>query len=59
MSPGSVSALFDAPGWFIGSGDDFFRRGYNPCWDEPGERKVVVGYSQDDGLSRWIDVRDA
>jgi len=58
LSEGQVANRFDTNGWFIGTGDHTYRRGYTTCW-APNDRKVVVWYDLSDGLtSRW-DVRDA
>jgi len=57
MSPGSVSALFDIDGWYIGENDNVFKRGYKPCWN-PDDKKIVVAYDIDTALSVWWDVRD-
>ena len=56
LSPQQVSNRFETNGWFIATGDQFYKRGYDACWD-PG-RKVVVWYSLDLGLSDHWDVRD-
>lgn len=58
LTPGQVAARFDTNGSFRGSGDAFFSRNYNPCWDNPGDKRVVVWYALDNGLSDHWDVRD-
>lgn len=57
LSVGQVADRFDTNGWFIGSGEERFRRGYEPCWTDT--RKVVVWYSLTTGLSVDWDIRDA
>jgi hypothetical protein len=56
MSTGEVSNLYDVNGWYIGSSDTHFRRGYNACngWTDG---RVVVRYQLDTGLSDDWDVR--
>lgn len=56
LSADQVQNRFDTNGWLIATGDDFFRRGYEPCWDST--RKVVVWYDLALGLSDHWDVRD-
>lgn len=58
LSTTQVSNRLDTSGWFIGITDNenFFKRGYNTCWD--GGRKIVVWYDLDLGLSDHWDVRD-
>lgn len=58
LAPGQVAARFDTDGSFRGSGDAFFSRTYNPCWDDPGDKRVVVWYDLNNGLSDHWDVRD-
>lgn len=50
MRPSTVADLFDTNGFFLGDNDDVFRRGYETCWDGPGDR-VVVRYDQLSALS--------
>lgn len=57
LSVGQVAGRFDTNGWYIGSGPDRFRRGYEPCWNDT--RKVVVWYSLTTGLSDDWAIRDA
>lgn len=57
LSVGQVAGRFDTNGWYIGSGEERFRRGYEPCWTDT--RKVVVWYSLTTGLSVDWDIRDA
>lgn len=56
LSTEQVGNRFETNGWFIATGSDFFKRGYDTCWDDT--RKVVVWYSLDNGLSDHWDVRD-
>lgn len=56
LSVQQVAGRFDTAGWYIGSTDERFRRGYTPCWTD--DRKVVVIYSLNTGLSVDWDIRD-
>jgi hypothetical protein len=56
LSTGQVAGRFDTSGWYIGSGPERFRRGYDSCWSD--DRIVVVWYSLNTGLSDDWDVRD-
>lgn len=49
LSVGQVAGRFDTNGWYIGSGEERFRRGYEACWTD--ERKVVVWFDLTTGLS--------
>lgn len=55
LSTSQVAGRLDTNGWYIGSGDEFFRRGYAVCWDN--DLKLVVWYSLTTGLSTDWDVR--
>ena len=56
LSDEQVRNRFETNGWFIGSGDDFWKRGYDACWDN--DRKVVIWYAFDNGLTDHWDIRD-
>lgn len=56
LSTDQVQNRFDTNGWYIATGDDFVRRGYDTCW--AGDRKIVVWYDLNLGLSDHWDVRD-
>jgi hypothetical protein len=54
LSVGQIAGRYDTNGWYIGSDDDEFRRGYNACWTDD---RVVVWYSLSTGWSTRWDVR--
>jgi hypothetical protein len=56
LSTDQVAGRFDTNGWYIGSGEERWRRGYDPCWTDT--RKVVVWYSLNTGLSDDWAIRD-
>lgn len=56
LSTDQVQNRFETNGWLIGVGDNFFRRGYDACW--ANDRKVVIWYALDNGLSDHWDIRD-
>lgn len=56
LSTSQVAGRLDTNGWYIGSGENYFRRGYAVCWDD--NRKLVAWYSLDNGLLADWDVRD-
>jgi hypothetical protein len=55
MSTGSVSNLLDVDGWVSFTGDNSFRKSYRSCW-APGVEKIVIAYSNENGLSYdwWV-----
>lgn len=55
LSTGQVAGRFDTNGVYLGSGDDYWRRGYPTCWDN--DLRVVVWYSLTSGLSDHWAVR--
>jgi len=57
LTVGQVTNRFDTDGWFIATGDNFWRRGYETCWSN--DRKVVVWFDLDNGLTDHWDVRDS
>ena len=57
LSTQQIAGRYDTNGWYIGSGPERFRRGYDACWAP--DRIVVVWYSLTTGLSDDWDVRDA
>lgn len=56
LTTDQVRDRFETNGWWIATGDDFFRRGYDPCWTN--DRKVVIWYDLQLGLSDHWDIRD-
>jgi hypothetical protein len=56
LSTQQVAGRFDTAGYYIGSGPERFRRGYDPCWTDL--RRVVVWFSLTTGLSDDWAVQD-
>lgn len=56
LSADQVQSRFETNGWYISTGDEFFKRGYNACWDD--DRKIVIWYDLNLGLTDHWDVRD-
>lgn len=56
LSSDQVANRLETDGWFIATGQTFYKRGYAACWDST--RKVVVWYLLSTGLSDHWDVRD-
>lgn len=56
LTTGQVANRFDTNGWYINTGPERFKRGYDPCWTN--QRKVVVWYDLTTGLSDDWAVQD-
>lgn len=56
LSVGQVAGRWETSGWYIGAGEERFRRGYRACWSD--DRMVVVWYRFNSGLSDDWAIRD-